>query len=63
MIDPKNLPRIKKLIIELNSRAELRKAMLDQLWAIENYTEGLRIELMKLLDHEELYNHEKTATN
>jgi hypothetical protein len=30
MIDPDNLPRIKKLIIELNSIAEVRKGMLDQ---------------------------------
>jgi hypothetical protein len=63
MIDPANLPRIKKLIIELNSIAEVRKGMLDQLWSVENHTEQLRIELMKLLNHKELYNHEKAATN
>lgn len=55
MIEPKDLPRIKELIMELNSRAEIRKSMLDQLWTIENHTETLRTELMKLLNHTELY--------
>jgi hypothetical protein len=54
MINPDDLPRIKRLIIELNSIAEVRKSMLDQMWAVENHTEQLRIELMKLLNHKEL---------
>lgn len=50
-IDPKNLPRIRELIVELNSVATQRKECTDRLWVLEERGEILRIELMKLLNH------------
>lgn len=45
----KDAKRVKKLIFELNAVAETRKTLLDHIWAMENHTEQMRIELLTIL--------------